>query len=118
MALELNEEFVSGSDASNIVTNVFIIVGAVLVSVIVTFVFYTSYTTNKKLFISLLSGIVFLYALMNIIGLIVIRSSLGTTYFKVFLGSGIIMAALAIVVAILFSVIASREMRPDIVQQV
>ena len=55
---------------------------------------------------------------MNIIGLIVIRSSLGTTYFKVFLGSGIIMAALAIVVAILFSVIASREMRPDIVQQV
>lgn len=110
---DLNEEFVSGSDASNIVTNVFIIVGSVLVSVIVTFIFYTSYNTNKKLFIALLSGVIFLYSLMNIIGLIVIRSSLNNTYFKVFLGSGIIMASLSIVVAILFSVIATREMRPQ-----
>lgn len=115
---EMNEDFVSGSEASDIVTNVFVIVGSVLISVIVTFVFYTSYNTNKKLFIALLSGVVFLYSLMNIIGLIVIRSSLNNTYFKVFLGSGIIMGALSIVVAILFSVIASREMRPDIVQQV
>lgn len=113
--LEMNEDFVSGSETSDIVTNVFIIVGAVLVSVIVTFVFYTSYNTNKKLFISLLSGIVFLYSLMNIIGLIVVRNSITTTYFKVFLGAGIIMGALAIVVAILFSVIASREMRPEVV---
>lgn len=115
--LEMNEDFVSGSDASDIVTNVFIIVGAVLMSVIVTFVFYTSYNTNKKLFISLLSGVVFLYSLMNIIGMIVIRNSLSNTYFKIFLGAGIIMGSLSIVVAILFSVIASREMRPEIIQQ-
>lgn len=113
--LEMNEDFVSGSETSDIVTNVFIIVGAVLVSVMVTFVFYTSYNTNKKLFISLLSGVVFLYSLMNIIGLIVVRNSITSNYFKVFLGAGIIMASLAIVVAILFSVIASREMRPDVV---
>lgn len=113
--LEMNEDFVSGSETTDIVTNVFIIVGAVLVSVMVTFVFYTSYNTNKKLFISLLSGVVFLYSLMNIIGLIVVRNSITSTYFKVFLGAGIIMASLAIVVAILFSVIASREMRADVV---
>lgn len=114
---EINEEFVGGSDTSDIVTNVFIIVGAVLASVIVTFIFYTSYNTNKKLFIALLSVVIFLYSLMNIIGLIVVRNSVGSTYFKVYLGSGIIMGSLSIVVGILFSVISSREMRPEPIMQ-
>lgn len=93
------------------IENIFIILGAVLISTLLTFLFYWAYRTNKKLFISLLSGFLFLYSLMNIIGTVIIRSSINNTYFKVYLGAGVIVASLSIILIIMFSAMASKEMR-------
>ena len=108
----VNEKFVSTTDTTSIIENIFIILGAILISGLITTIFYWSYNSNKKLFISLLSGVVFLYSLMNIIGTVVIKNSINNTYFKVFLGAGIIMGSVSIVLIILFAVIASRDMTP------
>jgi len=105
----INENFVSGSDTTNVVENIFIVLGAVVIAIILTILFYVSYHKNKNLFISLLMGIIFLYSLMNIIGIIVIRSSLNTTFFKVYLGAGTVIGFITVILLIIFSVIASKE---------
>ena len=104
------ETFVSGSDNVTIIENVFIVLAAVIITTILSASFYWTYNKSKKLFISLLSFIVFLYSLMNIIGIVIIRNNVSNIYYKIYLGAGVISGSLAIILIILFGTLASREL--------
>jgi uncharacterized membrane protein len=105
------ESFVTGSETNALVINVFTGLGLAALGMIFTFLFFWSYNKDKTVFIVVLSVILFLYALMQMIYFIVKKESLGNVEFSIMLGASIFVEIMAVILLIIFSIIASRRLR-------
>jgi len=105
------ESFVTTGDTNALVINVFTGLGLAALGMIFTFLFFWSYNKDKTLFIVVLSVILFFYALMQMIYFIVKKDSLGNVEFSVMLGASIFVEIMAVILLIIFSIVASRRLR-------
>jgi len=108
------EDFVTTTESNALVINVFTGIGLAALGMLITFIFFWSYNKDKTLFIVVLSVLFFLYALMQMVYFIVKRGSLGNTEFSVMLGASIFVEIMAVILLIIFSIVASRRLRGSV----
>ena len=96
------ENFITTTQATSIVTSVFIVMAGMLVASILAITFYWSYYRDVSLFICIISGITFLYAVANVIYIGVQQSKYDPLSFQVFMGSGIFMSITYLLLVIYF----------------
>lgn len=105
------EAFVSNTETNTLLINLFTGLGLAALGTVLTFVLFWSYNKDKTLFIVILSILLFLYALMQMIYFIVKKDSLEKVEFSIMLGASIFVEILAVILVIIFSIIASRRLR-------
>lgn len=105
------EFFVSTSETNTLITNVFTGLALAVLGMVLTFIFFWSYNKDKTLFIVVLSILLFLYALMQMIYFIVKKETLENFEFSVMVGASIFVEILAVILIIVFSIVASRRLR-------
>jgi hypothetical protein len=108
------EDFVTTTESNALVINVFTGIGLAALGMLITFIFFWSYNKDKTLFIVVLSVLFFLYALMQMVYFIVKRGSLGNMEFSVMLGASIFVEIMAVILLIIFSIVASRRLRGSV----
>jgi len=107
---EKRESFVTGNEGT-IIKNVFIGIAMAILGTVFALTLFWSYNKEKTLFIVLLSVILFFYALMQMVYVLVKKDSLNDTEFRWIIGAAVFMEILALILIITFSIIASSRLR-------
>lgn len=94
--------FVSGDESMGIVSNIFISIFLMILAMLITWLFLWSYQKDKQLFISILGVIAILFAVENIIIILVSMDKYDEISFKVAMGSNVLAGFMFFIVAILF----------------
>lgn len=99
---EIVEMFVSGNESLTIMTNIFVSAGIMIFAMIITWLFIWSYNKDKLLFISIISIVAILFAIENIIIILINMDKYDPISFKVTMGSNILCGIIFFIVAIVF----------------
>ena len=108
---DTTEPFVSGSQTTSIVTTIMTVASCMIVAALTAMLFYWSYQKDVAIFIALLCGIAFAYALMNIIYTSVKSKDYDPMSFRIYLGAGVIVASMNLIMLIYFAVQSARRNR-------
>lgn len=96
------ETFVSEKDTKSIINSTFISISLIILGMVIGGLLYWSYVKTDKLYITLLSAILFGYTLMMVIFIAMIRAKLTENEFKIYMSASIFMAILTLAVFIIF----------------
>jgi hypothetical protein len=96
------ETFVSEKDTKSIISSTFINISLIILGMVLGGLLYWSYIKTDKLYITLLSGILFGYTLMMIIFIAMIRAKLTENEFKIYMSASIFMAILTLAIFVIF----------------
>lgn len=96
------ETFVSEKDTKSIINSTFISISLIILGMVIGGLLYWSYIMTDKLYITLLSAILFGYTLMMVIFIAMIRAKLTENEFKIYMSASIFMAVLTLVIFIVF----------------
>ena len=108
-AVEMVEYFVDQEQTTSIVESIFIVMASMLLAALLGVLFYWSYKKNIFLFISILSIITFMYALINVIYFAVKRNEMEAYAFKIYLGSSIVVSVMNLILIIYFYIKSSSS---------
>jgi hypothetical protein len=108
---DILEGFVDKGETTSIVTTVLIVMASMICSALFAVLFYWSYQKEPTLFISIISGITFIYALMNIIYVSVKSKDFDSISFRIYIGSGMAVALTNIIFIIYFAIKAAARLR-------
>lgn len=89
--------------------NIAISTGAIIITSLITILFYWVYQRDKYLFISLLCFLLFLYGLMNFGGFFLIQKKINQTFFRIYIGAATIIILSSVIVGLGFAVASSRK---------
>ena len=98
------EDFVSQTETITTVQTIFISMATMIGASLLSLLFYWSYERMPTLFISIFAAITFAYAIKVVILITLIRDKLSQTVFKVYLGSGVFMAFMSLMVTVYFAI--------------
>jgi membrane protease YdiL (CAAX protease family) len=96
------EMFVSGDESMSIMTNIFVSAGVMILAMILTWLFIWSYQKDYHLFISIIALVAFLFALENIIIILVNMSKYEEVSFKISMGSNVLSGIMFLIISIFF----------------
>jgi ABC-type transport system involved in cytochrome c biogenesis permease subunit len=106
------ETFESANPSTQtVVGNVFIGVSLMILATVFTLIFYWAYQKEKHLFVAILCGVVFLYAIEVVILVATLRDKLNRTVFKLYMGSTVFIAFMMLILIVFFSIKASQRLR-------
>lgn len=94
--------FVSGDESMGIVSNIFVSIFLMILAMLITWLLLWSYNKDKQLFISILGVIVVLFAIENIIIILVSMDKFDEISFKVAMGSNVLSGFMFFIIAIIF----------------
>ena len=100
----VNEGFVTSSQTDSIIATIFVVMAAMLFAALLGVLFYWSYNKEPALFISIISVLSFIYAAINIIYIAVKRERMEALAFKFYMGMGVMMAIINLIIAIYFGI--------------
>lgn len=103
------EGFVDEKQSQKIVGSVFIGVAIMILAAILAIMFYWSYNKDKTLFISIFSVVMFLFSIMMLILVAVMRSKMNANVFKLYIGTTVFNSFMTIMIAIYFGIKASKR---------
>lgn len=101
------EGFVNETQARSDIITTFVTISIVFFGMIIAFALLWSYNKSDRLFFMVFSGMVAVYASITAIFVVIIRSNITSTQFKVFMISSIFIALLSIIVLVIFVVKSS-----------
>jgi uncharacterized membrane protein (DUF373 family) len=108
---DIIEGFVDKGQTTAIVTTVLVACASMICSALLAVLFYWSYQKEPSLFISIISAITFVYALINIIYVSVKSKDYDSISFRIYIGTGMSIAIMNIVFIIYFAVKAASRLR-------
>jgi vacuolar-type H+-ATPase subunit I/STV1 len=97
-------------DAKKSIIRIFVSVSLMVLAILIGFVFLWSYRRERTLMIVVLSAVIFIYAILVLVFTLVQREKLDNIYFLLLTGSSAFMTTMAVLLIIVFSIIASRRM--------
>jgi len=107
---ETKETFIDNAQTNSIVATIFIVMAAMLLAALIGVLFYWSYNKEPALFIAIISTMSFIYAIINIIYISVKRENMGALAFNFYLGAGIMMAIIDLIISVYFGMRSHSRM--------
>lgn len=105
------ETFEAEMDSAQVIVgNVFIGVALMIMAACITILFYWAYNKEKHLFITLLCGLMFLYAVKVIILVASMRNKINKNVFRIYIGSTAFMSLLSLFLLIFFAIKTSKRL--------
>lgn len=100
----LVETFVSGDESMTIMTNILVSAGLMILAMMITWMFIWSFQKDHQFFISIVSIVAFLFAIENIIIILVNMSHYDPISFKISMGSNVLSAVIFFIMSVYFFV--------------
>lgn len=107
---ETRETFVSTADTNKIMISVGVSIGLMVAAGLVTWLFYWTFNKESSLFIAILSGLMFAYAVNMTAYIAVIRAKLSAVAFRYYIGLSMTAAIINLGITIVFGIRAYRRM--------
>jgi hypothetical protein len=104
------EGFADESQTKQSIIRIFVSVSLMVLAILIGFVFLWAYRRERTLMIVVLSAVIFIYAILVLVFTLVQREKLDNIYFLLLTGSSAFMTTMAVLLIIIFSIIASRRM--------
>lgn len=106
------EAFVSEDDTKRVMRSVFTAVGLMIGAMFIAFLFIWSYNKEKTLFIAIYSAFMFIFSVLIIAVISIIRKKIDdVVVFYILVGSSAFFAILNLVLILTFTIVASKRLR-------
>lgn len=105
------EGFVSSNESLSIITKIFISAGLMILAMVITWLFISSYEKDKNFFIGILSVVALMFSIEYLVLTIINMSKYDELSFKVAMGSTIVACLMFLIVAMIFFIKFFQSMR-------